>query len=207
MGSRFLLSPVGTFVHPWVTKADTKFLADGLLHTDLDVPREEAQPVMDKIEAAAKAALNKHTDTMPPAKAKQWSIQLPFEEVLDDETGEPTGMIRFTFKQNAKIKLKDGSTKKITIEVRDAADNVVDTPVWGGDRGRVMFTMREIVVAQSSRAGVRLDFAKVQIVGKASSSMADAGFGEVEGGYVAKGRAAEEDAADNFTSDEDAGDY
>lgn len=205
MGSRYMISPVGEFEHPWVNKADTKFNADGLFHTKHNVPVQMAQPVMDKIEAAAKAFLAEHTDSMSPGEAKKWGLQLPFEEVLDEETGEPTGDIQFTYKQNAKIKTKDGGVKHVNIEVRDGEDKIVTTSVWSGDKGRVMFTMRGIVISSTKKAGIRLDFAKVQITEKGRSGMSDAGFGAVEGGYVAP-----ETSADDYEAsegDEEAGDY
>lgn len=205
MGSRYFISPLGDFVFPWVNKADTKFNADGLYHADLDVPLDVARPTMDKIEAAAQASLDRHLDTMTAGQKKQWSLLLPFEELVDDETGEPTGIVRFSFKQNAKIKTKDGSVKEVSIEVRDAANEIVETPVWGGDSGKVMFTMRDIVVSSTKKAGVRLDFAKVQLIKKAKSGMSDAGFEEVEGGYVAGGR--DYDSASNESFDNEEGNY
>jgi hypothetical protein len=191
MASRYFLSPIGDFSdYPWINKPDTKFNADGLYHTGLDVPLEEALPTMEKIEAAAKASLAKQTDEMTPGQAKKWSLQLPFEE-LEDEEGEKTGIVRFTFKQNAKIKTKDKGVKHIKIEVRDAADKIIDASIWGGDKGRIMFTMRDIVITSAQRAGVRLDFAKVQLVEKGNGT--SQGFGAVDGGYVANEGSSEDD--------------
>ena len=184
-------SPIGTFVHPWITKADTKFNADGLFHSDLDVSAEAASNTMEAIRGAAEAALAEHTDKMSPAQAKKWSVYLPFEELEDEETGEPTGTVRFQFKQNAKIKTRDGNVKQVSIEVRDGADKVVSIPVFNGDKGRIMFSMRPIVIAQSMKAGVRLDFYKVQVTEKGSGS--SQGFGAVDGAYVADDRKTSDD--------------
>ena len=204
--ARLSLSPIGTFVHPWISKADTKFNANGLFHTDLDVSDEAAKQTVEIIRGAAEAALAEHTDKMTPAQAKKWQVYLPYNEVEDDETGEPTGVTRFQFKQNAKIKTREGTTKDITIEVRDGADQVVTIPVFGGDKGRIMFSMRPIVIAQSMKAGVRLDFYKVQVTEKGQGSAK--GFGAVEGAYVANQKS-KVDAEDyeGGTEEQEGGDY
>ncbi|WP_266031190.1 hypothetical protein [Brucella intermedia] len=181
----FYISPIGTFRYPWFNKPDTKFNADGLFHTELHLSGKQAEELAAKIEAAAHAALAEHTQEMKPGEAKKWSLYLPFERIEDDE-GNPTGDIKFDFKQNAKIPLKDGSVKDVRIELRDSKDNIITVPVWDGSEGRIMFTMRPITMAQAKEAGVRLDFAKVQITKLANGSGGGGrGFGEVEDGFVA----------------------
>lgn len=185
--SKFLISPAGPLVHPWLNKADTKYNADGLYHTDLDASGPEAEATAAKIEAAAVAYLQEYTQEMKPGEQKKWSIYLPFERVEDDD-GNPTGVIRFTFKQNAKITYqKDGQTihKDVQIELRDSKDQVIDVPVFGGTIARVMFSMRGVTTASTKQAGVRLDLAKVQIIKLQKGGGNSQGFGEVEGGYEA----------------------
>lgn len=184
--AHFLVSPIGTLVHPWLNAPDTKFNADGLYHTDLDISGPEAEALATKIEAACTAHLQEYVQEMKPGEAKKWTVVLPFER-LEDDNGEPTGVIRLTLKQNAKIKSAKapGGVKEVKIELRDSKDNVIDVPVWSGSEGRVMFTMRGIEVASTKKAGVRLDLAKVQITKLQKGSGGSRGFGAVEGGYEA----------------------
>lgn len=179
MAKQFNLSPRGRFEYPWVNRADTQFNDDGLYHTKL-VCGETAQVTKQReaIKAAAKAALAEHVDKMKPGEAKNWDLYLPYEATEDDD-GNPTGETTFHFKQNAKIRLKDGSTKEVAIEIRDAADKVVEENIFGGDEGRVMYTMRPIVMSGLKQVGVRLDFFKVQLI-KKGERKGGAGFGAVE---------------------------
>jgi len=186
--AQYHIGPVGPFTHPWINKADTKFNADGLYTVDQSVTGKPAESLAAKIEGAAQAALNDHTADMKPSEAKKWSLYVPFERVEDDESGEPTGEVIFNFKQNAKIKLRDGSTKDVKIELRDAKDKVIDAQVFSGSEGRVLFSMRPIVMTSSKQVGVRLDFAKVQVTKLQQGGGASRGFGEYEGGYVAEGK-------------------
>lgn len=181
------ISPIGELRHPWLNRADTKYNDDGLYHTDLIIGGKAAEDLAKKIEEAAKAALAEHVQEMKPGEAKKWELYVPFERLEDDDTGEPTGDISFTFKQNAKIKSKKEPSgfKEVKIELRDSKDNVIDVNVWDGSEGRIMFTMRPIIMVSSKQAGVRLDFAKVQITKLVQGGGGGRGFGEVDEGYVA----------------------
>jgi hypothetical protein len=186
--AKYFISPLGEFIHPWFNTPDTKYNADGLYHTDhIPASDEEAEALARKIEQAAQAALQEHTQEMKPGEAKKWSLALPYERVEDDE-GNPTGQIRFTYKQNAKIPSdkEPSGHKDIKIELRDSDDNIISVAVWNGSEGRIMFSMRPITVASTKKVGIRLDFAKVQVTKlKRGSGGGSRGFGAVEGGYVA----------------------
>lgn len=201
------ISPIGELRHPWLNRPDTKFNADGLYHTDHIVSGKTAEDLSAKIEQAAQAALAEHVQEMKPGEAKKWSLYIPFERLEDDE-GSPTGKIAFTYKQNAKIKSKKEPSgfKEVKIELRDSKDNVIDVNVWDGSEGRIMFTMRPIVMVSSKQAGVRLDFAKVQITKLVQGSGGGRGFGEVEDGYVSEGQEQSFGQSDQGGDDE-GGDY
>lgn len=186
MASKYIISPRGELRYPWLNKPDTKFNDDGIYKTDLVLDDSSAEKLKDTITRAAEAALAKHVEDLPPAKAKKFEVYLPFEEELDEDSGEPTGSTIFKFRQNAVIRLKDGDTKDIKIELRDSKDNVMDKAVWDGSEGRIMFSMRTIVIASTSKVGVRLDFYKVQIA-KMASGTGSKGFGAIDDddGYVA----------------------
>lgn len=201
------ISPVGEFRHPWFNRPDTKFNADGLYHSDHIVSGKAAEDLASKIEQSAQAALAEHVQEMKPGEAKKWSLYVPFERLEDDE-GSPTGEIAFTYKQNAKIpsKKEPSGYKEVKIELRDSKDNVIDVSVWDGSEGRIMFTMRPIVMVSTKQAGVRLDFAKVQITKLKQGGGGGRGFGEVEDGFVADEKERGFGDADRGGEDE-GGDY
>ena len=204
----FHISPIGVLNHPWINKPDTKFNADGLFHTEHGVKGKPGEDLAAKIEQAAKAALAEHVQEMKPAEAKKWDLYLPFEREEDDD-GNPTGTIMFSYKQNAKIKSakEPSGFKDVTIEVRDSKDNVIDVAIWDGSEGRIMFSMRPIVMVSTRKVGVRLDFAKVQITKLVQGGGSSRGFGAVEDGYVADdsdkgfGSVPKGDASDNQGED------
>ncbi|MER9178963.1 hypothetical protein [Mesorhizobium sp. M0767] len=207
--ANFLFSALGAFVHPWLNTPDTKYNVDGLFHTDLDCSGPEAEAVAAKIEAACVAYRAEYTQEMKPGEAKKWSAYLPFER-LEDDNGEPTGVIRFTFKQNAKIKSakEPSGFKSVKIELRDSQNQIIDVPVWSGSEGRVMFSMRGIETQSSKTAGMRLDLAKAQITKLKKGGGSSQGFGKVEGGYEADEAAASfADQPQDNQPDETGGDY
>lgn len=189
--ARYYVSPIGPMIHPWLGKADTKFNADGLFHVDLELDGSDAEDLKARIKEAAQAALDEELAKMKPGEAKKWSLYVPYEAEVDDDTGEETGSTIFNFKQNAKIKdKKTGELKDVKIELRDSQDNVITAAVYSGSEGRIMFSMRKIIMSSDKKVGVRLDFAKVQITKLVNGGAG--GFGAVEGGYVSQGTSSQE---------------
>lgn len=197
--AKFKVSPIGEFLYPWVNKPDTKFNEEGVYSVDLALSGRAAEELKAMIDGAAEEAFEAETDKMTPAQKKAYSKYVPYEDEEDDE-GTATGRTIFHFKQNAKIKTKDGDIKEIKIEVRDSKDKPVNVAVYGGSEGRIMFTTRNIKMTSTKQAGVRLDFSKVQITKLQKAS--GGGFGAVDGGFTA-----DEDVRDNEPEDDGAGDY
>lgn len=183
--AKFQVTPIGEFLHPWLNSPDTKYNEDGLFHTDLILGGQEAQDLKAIIDAAAQAAYDELTDDLKPADKKKWGLYVPYEIDEDDE-GNETGYIRFSFKQNAKItNRKTGETKDVKIAIHDSKDQETKVAVYSGSEGRIMFSMRPIKMTSAKEAGIRLDFAKVQVTKLKQGS--GGGFGEVEGGFVSNG--------------------
>lgn len=206
--AQYHISPIGVLRHPWINRPDTKYNADGLYHTDQVLKDSAAETLAKKIEEASQAALANHIADMKPGEAKKWGIYLPFERLEDEDTGEATGEIEFNYKQNAKIKSnkEPSGFKEVKIELRDSADQVIDVNVWDGSEGRVMFSMRPIVMVSDKRVGVRLDFAKVQVTKlQQGSGGGGRGFGAVDGGYEAD--AGDQSFGGASGGDDDGGDY
>jgi hypothetical protein len=171
-------SPFGEAIHPWINKADTKFNEAGLFKVDHLVTGAEAQAQKAEIDKAAEAAFEEMTAEMTAGERKKFTIYRPYE-VQEDDDGNPTGAIVFNYKQNATIRLKDGTTKNIKISIQDAKGNDTSVAIYGGSIIRVMYSMRPIKMAGTKQIGVRLDFSMVQVkkLGKGSGGK---GFGAIE---------------------------
>jgi hypothetical protein len=213
-------SPLGLFQHAHVNEPDkgnekfkpTKLefkvdlvasLSDPLaaqLKEDLDVGAEEAmEAYKEKIGyETLKGKARKEID-------EEFKLYVPYEIEEDDE-GEPTGNIIFQFRQNESIKLRDGTTKKLTIGIYDANGDEMDKLVKAGSRGRVMHSIRAIPMPSLTQVGVRLDFSMVQVtqLGEGSGG-GGSKFGKVAGGYVDDGVKEERKPASH--DEDNGGDY
>lgn len=192
--SKYYDSPFGIADHPHINKPDTKFNPDNpVFKLGLDVAGEEAEKLASKIDAEAQAAFNAFFEegegkSLTPAERKKFSVYLPYERLEDDE-GNPTGVIRFHFKQNQKLRLRDGTTKLIQIGLYDAAGNEMDKLVRHGSEVRLRFSIRPIPMKSLKQVGSRLDFAMVQVRKLAEGG--PRGFGAVDG-YVDDGEREQE---------------
>mgnify|MGYP002718623800 CR=1 FL=1 len=200
------LSPFGIAIHPWLNNPDTKFNAEGVYKTGLRVPVAEAAPMMARIQTAAERYLAEVTEGMTPAERKKWSLYLPFEEEEDDE-GNKTGFVVFNFKQNATLTLKSGEKKEIKLQLQDGLGKDNPRPIMGGSKLRTKYALRDVKMTSGKQAGVRLDFAGVQVVVYNQGSQGG-GFGAVEG-YVDDGYVPDEMPAVSSKGDQSAadGDY
>lgn len=166
----------------------------------------DADALSTKIEAAAQAAFDEETADWPAAKKKKWNIYLPFADEEDDD-GNSTGATEFSFKQNAKIKLKDGSTKDIKIELFNGKGKSVLVPVFGGTIGKIMFSMRPITMTGLKQIGVRLDFFSAQIIKPAAARPKGGGFSTEDDGWDSEMDNETSSQAPQDNADEEQGDY
>ena len=188
-------TPVGTAIYPKLNTPDTKFKALGEYSVKLKLTAEEAQPIIDKYEAAVaayfeevKAELMKG-DGKDKAKAKALKLAAdkPYKPEFDDE-GEETGNVVFNFKMPARI-ARDGKEDIVLApDVFDAqGKKLAKVPeVWGGSRLRVSGQLRPFNAPIG--VGVSLRLAAVQIIELRSGGARDAsgyGFGAEEGGFSA----------------------
>lgn len=188
MGSAYKQSPIGIGRHCWVNQPDTKYNADGLYHTKLVVGGPEAEAFKAEIDADVDAAFEaevaREKEANPKFSPKSWSKYYPYEVEMDD-TGNPTGYIIFTFKQNAKIKLRDGGVKTFKLGIRDGANKATNANVFGGATIRTLYKPRNVKLATAKQFGVRLDFSMVQLLKLAP--MTGGGFDEVDEAYTDAG--------------------
>lgn len=183
--STYQPSPFGTGQHLWVNKPDTKFNDAGVFKAPILLTGAKAQKFKEEVDAQAQAFFDEITADMTPGERKKWSVYYPYEE-LEDDQGEKTGAIVFHFKQNATIKLRDGTTKTVKIGIQDSAGKDMHKPLFFGTELRTMFAYRAIKMVSTKQAGARLDFSMVQVI-KLGTGSGGKGFGAVEGGYVDEG--------------------
>ncbi len=184
-------SPFLLAIYPHVNKPDDKFnKVNPPYHVtgEGDVADAGVLPLKERIDAAVDAAFEAFFETgqgksIPKPKRKDWGKYYPYEEVCDDE-GNPTGKIRFDFKQNSVIKTADGE-KTVEIGLYDANGDEMDPAkdfVRNGATVRVRFAIRAITLKTNEKVGVKLDFSMVQV--KEQPARTGGGFGKVDGGYT-----------------------
>lgn len=181
----YRISPFGTGIHLHLNKPDDKF-GPPVYKGKLKLEGQAAEDFAAIIDADAKAAFEEYFETgegkdMTPGQRKKVTLYTPYDREEDDE-GNPTGAILFEFKQNAKIKLKDGTVKDIPMPIHDSKDVATRALVFGGSTIRFMYAPRLIKVPATNQVGVRLDFAKVQVRKLADRSAGGGGFGVDEEG-------------------------
>jgi len=194
-------SPKGIAKFPRLNTPDTKFQANGVFSTKLEMSGDDAAPLMEAIEKEAEAALTaaraelekKLSEAKPKDKPKiQIALDkldagpVPYAPVYDDD-GEETGNYEFSFKTNATY--TDKKTQKLVkkeVTMFDAKGKKLEKRpnVWGGSTLKANFTAAPYYNAATNSAGVSLRMNAVQIIDLVSSGGGNAstyGFGEEEG--------------------------
>lgn len=194
------ISPKGVFNYPKLTTPDTKFKPEGEYSVGLvlDTDSPECQKLMAQIDKAAAESLAEcKAKAKNAAEAKKWETKsVPYAEILDEETGEPTGQTKFSFKMTA-----SGTSKKTGKEwsrkpaLFDAKGKPItqDIKIGGGTIGKISYELMPWGTLQLG-ASVKLALEGAQIIDLKTWGERDAksyGFGEEEGyGF-------EEEAEDN----------
>jgi hypothetical protein len=200
--SKQYVTPVGAAKFAWLTKADTKFNADGEFRTELLLSPEESQELIEAIDAAIEAQKEKVIADLKKKgkKGKALDIKMsaaPYKDDTDAD-GEETGMISFKFKMKAKVTSKKGDIIEMKPAIFDAANKPIKgVPVFSGSQIQVAYEMFPYYTAMAG-CGVSLRLKAVRVVELVSANQDGKGyFGEaVEGGYeheeMAEAKAAEE---------------
>lgn len=184
----------GPAVHPHILTPDSKFSPDNpLFKTGLRLTGAEAQSLKTMVDAAAQEAYDEFMSrgdgaNLTPGEKKKFTVYFPYEEE-EDEEGNKNGSIVFNFKQNQRIRLKDGTVKNIEIGIYDAAGKPMKKEVGAGSIIRINYSMRPIPMKSLKQVGVRLDFSRIQV--KEYQAPGRGGFGAVDGGYEDDGHADE----------------
>lgn len=175
------ITPKGVAIFPWLTKADTKFKAEGEYRIKLKLEGLPATSLIALIDDAFEKAIALMAEEKAIAVKKIKRADKPYKAETDQE-GNETGAYLFTFKQRALITLKDGTTKKIKVDVVDAKKKALpaSTPVYGGSEVKVAYEALPFYTAAVG-AGLTLRLNAVQVLTLVSAGQRDHGFGEEEG--------------------------
>jgi len=193
------VTPEGTLVFGHLIKPGTEFNPDGDYLAIMRFSSEDAEELIEKIEAAYEANYENIKKQKKGKRIKK--AELPFREEVDQDTDEPTGNLIFTFKQRAGGINKDGERWSRRIPIFDAKGKPIkttDLDIWSGSTLKIAFEISGYFVA-SIGAGVSLRLKAVQVLNLVEGGSADAeffGFTEEEGFSI------EEDEA-GFTNYED----
>lgn len=212
---------IGEAVYPHLTKADTRFNADGLFHTkvkfdgDTNLTKKVGKEVtpggtmLDLLgkehEAAIKIGKKKHAEAMKGKKSKkQMKIaDLPLEENED-------GTVVYNFKMRHHIKTKSGDEWFQTPKIFDAKGQLFKpkSGIFSGSKLKVAFTIHPFYTAQVG-AGVTLRLRAVQVVDLVEGQGVSAesyGFDEEEGYEAPDSNPFEEEEESNTGVDPDGDD-
>ena len=168
-----------------VFEPDTKFNADGVYSINLLIPESESHELGECLETMRDEYMQEEAKRNPKIAAKL-STKPVFEEHYDKE-GNPTGEMELKFKQNAKIKLRDGSTSTAKVMVVDAKRNVMkgDVLIGNGSTVKVAFEPRPYLLASTKQVGVSLRLKGVQVIDLSEYGYSASLF-EDEEGFVAE---------------------
>ena len=144
-------------------------------------------------------AMTKAAKAKGKAPPKEQEQMLPYSNVMDPETDEPTGQVMFSFKAGAekdvwRNKVKTGEKEPRVIPFFDAKGQPVlgkKPALWGGSKLRISFTPVPYHNAGANNYGVSLRLEAVKIIQAVVGGQgqgADAfGMGDEEDGYAAPG--------------------
>ena len=156
----------GRAQYPWLNTADTEYDKDGIYHTKLIVPADNAKELIQNAKAFAKEELGKKADT----------ANMPFK--VDDVTGA----VIFNAKTQFVPKYYDSSGALLTgssiPKVYKGAVLKLGGTLTSYDKGSIY--------------GIKMNLTKVQIIDVGDPNQDDGeGFEAVEGGFVAQAVAAD----------------
>lgn len=176
-----VFTPVGTAIYPKLNEPDTKFNPEGLFSVKLAVPADEAEGLIEQLEAER----DEFFKTLDAKQQKTFSKAAVFEAELDDE-GAETGNVIFRAKLAAHVKTKAGKEWDQRPALFDAFNNELDpevVKVGGGSRMRLQCEVSPYGMPSTKTCGVSLRLRAVQIV-ELRTYAGGSPFDEVEGGQA-----------------------
>lgn len=203
-----LTIPTGKAAFPYLNRPDTQFNTDGEWKVDLIMSKEEANDFLAKVDEEVDAHFNNVYNEASAKKKKKLVKHYPYEDVLDDETEEPTGEVKIKTKMKAKIKTKDDEEIELAPQLFDKKGNPLDREkdiIRMNSLIRAAVELRPYTMDSTGMTGVTLQLKAVQVRQFAEGTSAESfGFDVEEGDFSDNG---EQDEAEgekgNGTDDDD----
>jgi hypothetical protein len=171
----------------------------------ITMPKEEAQPLINKIHALwdssrEKKAYEEAIETAKPAMKKKFELRFGYKDVLD-ENEQPTGEVSFQFKTGTTF--PDGSPVVIrTRNARAKKVNLGDTKIGNGSIGKIGATIS--TYGKATNYGVGCYLSAIQILTLVPYREDDFEAEEVEDGGFESVEEEEAEAANvNYEGDVD----
>ena len=169
-----------------VLEPDTKFNPDGDYSTDILIQEATAAPICEKLDDIVQKAFDQAIKDSPKLK-NVLSTSPAYQTVYDNETGDPTGEIKFKAKLKAIWRARDGRFGEQRPVVVDSKLNPIAKHIAIGNGSDINVNVEVVpYVMQSTKAvGVSLRLKGIQVVNLVEYGNGTSMFGEVEGGFEA----------------------
>ena len=177
----------------WVKifEPDTTFIQEGefSIKVILDEDSSEAQGLMAKFDEMVEKAFEIETEDLKPGIKKRWTVKAPYIHLEDENTGEPTGQVQFSFKMKASGTNAKGKEWTRSVPVFDAAGVKIPSLsgyIGNGSKGKVAYMVKSYANNKDKEVGISLKlmgFQLIDLVGGGNDTAEDLGFSAEEGGY------------------------
>ena len=172
-----------------VFEPDTAFVPEGeySVKVIIDEDSEEAQALMSMFAEMTQKAFELETEDLKPGIKKLWKSKPPYTPVVDEETGEITGMIQMTFKMKASGTSTKGKEWTRSCPVFDAAGNKITSLegyIGNGSKGKIAYMVKSYANNKDKEVGVSLKlqgFQLIELAGGGGDSAEGLGFGAEDG--------------------------
>lgn len=185
-----LITPKGTLIYPWLTKADTKFNPAGEYRTTLAVPQESCEEFCQNLDKILDDFFNAEVEKAKPQDKKKIKKAEPYAPQYNDD-GEETGNIIFKAKLKAEVQMKSGEVYTQKPKLFDAKGQPLPATIspYGGTQAKLSVQVVPYCMPATKECGLSLRLQAAQIIqlvqgNGGGTNSSDYGFGE-EDGYVA----------------------
>ena len=166
---KYLTSPEGKAVYPWLNTPDTKFNKGGEFKVTLELSEIDAEDITHLINEAIETEYTEQLEKAKPQDKKKIVKQFPYENVCDD-TGEETGDVGFKFKMNHTIVTKKDETFKQSPDLFDKYGTTVTDNIYGGSRVKCAYELVPYFIGKDKAVGCSLRLRAVQVLELVSGS-------------------------------------
>jgi len=174
------VSPIGIARFPFLTQADTQHDATGVYHVDVAVPKELAQPFIDRLDGVLDRYIEEQlnaTQKATLARKPVFRVEMTYPSFPEGATDaekqtikdlfvpEETDNVKFRTKMVAQFTTKTGEiVTQQPIVIDSQAGERVTNPVFSGSTLRVKGQIVPYVSAASQIVGLSLRLKSAQII-------------------------------------------